>query len=1467
MQGRFYRRWGTLAFLLGTLMLRPALANADGYLFTGPVYLEGMQTGQSLITTQPFTVEISGGPPANSSTVGSGNVITQSFVLKKCGNSFPYISVPAGVYTVRVKGPLWLEEAINNVKVLDGASTNAGSLTLPAGDANNDNSVDSSDFNILIGAYNSSLDTPGSGYDTRADFNQDRSVDSSDFTLLIGEFNNVGAPYQVVIDTPTQDGMGKVTLTWHLIDASGQPMAPPTGTTFSVFHPAGHDYAGSSRNAIRVSGMTYTDGLPNLGPNYYQVLANLPGGYAVSREVMFLPSNPLIENRGSGVYRITGFKPDYSGLTYQAKVTNGLLNSYKVNNRELFHTNPATGATIPIQFAAAGSFRNLTGGNVVHGTVTTTGTLQYSVSDSGGLNTNLTYTPTPTNLQMTLNVNKPLSFCLLLGSEHDATAQEAVSSVQNLIAPGQGFARLPGSGLVYSLPRLPFIEDSKDYDPIAQVSQTSHITSLRTMRYYLGGTSAIDSAVDFTYILNDGGNPKDDGMILPHLTGNASTGYASDYSCWGRDFGSGYIQFTLTPSAFSAPTKSDYPLPLRVNPTPSFHLVLPGYSYYSHQFLVNGLGMYKNDINNQLSLQLQIKPGQNAQGYHFTYYFTDFWGRTVGNKTYTRDLPATYNNYPGGNSPALYQYLPLQIPLPVDSGNQPLTGYFRLVGSLTPVGNQDPTLIKNQAFLDFGVYNALGKAPYIHDVSDMPANSPNLLNLTGEYVLSQSDPGIPYILGIRSLRVENKATTTKYSNGASPSSPPPFTNTFIGNNTPNTNAIYALSMFSKPMGLPLDDRQDDIVLFGSIAPKIPYGAPYNNFDFEYNALDMVASLTLYDTNAAGSTLFDTQPNGAQTARASNPIKYWSLYNEPDAEHGIFYKNQILGFANPTDSTMMHGRQGILEAYSKAMSSPSTTPAQYTAAPHNVPVLIGPNLVTVGTSSLDVDGNGKIIFNGPLSWWDAFFADGGGQTIDAVGTHTYTGNDRSWEEHGIAENLHALRLKMDQTTIGNGGLVYKYPDAAGKDIWLTEHGWSWNWSADMPRLQADYIVRQYALAAQQSIRHEHNAYYFAANINYYNFYLWDGDLYANSQFHGAPLRGGMAMRVLNEKTAGMSFDSHLALNTGKYVHAVPYTDGTNETIIVWGNDFTDPQLLPDGHQIYPVVSATQPEQTVTLPLKSNDSALVFDDIMGNPITVVSNDNHDGTFTYLVPATGSPVYVLSLNGNTFSIADGGWPALTNRTNYALPENGGSATVSTSATSGKELFTDHAGAHYLGGDAAALNDKSWQYDDLSGSLPFDDNNRPTPHLSDYSLQSDFSTLKSAWIGGADYTQVGQQSFTPDSAAITFASPKTIDTIVAVAPSSNNSGGGLPGVRDYNLQITTDGTNWQTMKSVAGNTSEWVLYANFPAVANVKGVRIQIIKVNNGRWFDDYNSYLAYQNGVLKPYYGSALHATLYELEAYGP
>ena len=104
--------------------------------------------------------------------------------------AFSLPNIPAQSYTVHIKAALCLARNIT-IDATNGDVTNA-SATLESGDANNDNSIDSSDFGVLIGSFNSSVTLPGSGYDPTADFNFDGSVDSSDFALLIGSFNQTG---------------------------------------------------------------------------------------------------------------------------------------------------------------------------------------------------------------------------------------------------------------------------------------------------------------------------------------------------------------------------------------------------------------------------------------------------------------------------------------------------------------------------------------------------------------------------------------------------------------------------------------------------------------------------------------------------------------------------------------------------------------------------------------------------------------------------------------------------------------------------------------------------------------------------------------------------------------------------------------------------------------------------------------------------------------------------------------------------------------------------------------------------------------------------------------------------------------------------------------------------------------------------------------------------------------------------
>ncbi len=110
-------------------------------------------------------------------------------VTLNANGSYALPNLPADRYHVRVKGAKWLA-AVSDVDTRNGNATLNAALL--AGDTNDDNSVDSSDFTTLFGAYNSSASIPGSGYDPNADLNCDGLVDSSDFTLLIGNYNATG---------------------------------------------------------------------------------------------------------------------------------------------------------------------------------------------------------------------------------------------------------------------------------------------------------------------------------------------------------------------------------------------------------------------------------------------------------------------------------------------------------------------------------------------------------------------------------------------------------------------------------------------------------------------------------------------------------------------------------------------------------------------------------------------------------------------------------------------------------------------------------------------------------------------------------------------------------------------------------------------------------------------------------------------------------------------------------------------------------------------------------------------------------------------------------------------------------------------------------------------------------------------------------------------------------------------------
>ena len=103
---------------------------------------------------------------------------------------FSLSSVPLQPYTLWIKPDKFLAHTVP-VTVSGGAFVPIAQ-EFNGGDASNDNSVDTTDFGLLVGAYSSSATIPGSGYEVRADFNGDGFVNIVDFGILVDTYGQSG---------------------------------------------------------------------------------------------------------------------------------------------------------------------------------------------------------------------------------------------------------------------------------------------------------------------------------------------------------------------------------------------------------------------------------------------------------------------------------------------------------------------------------------------------------------------------------------------------------------------------------------------------------------------------------------------------------------------------------------------------------------------------------------------------------------------------------------------------------------------------------------------------------------------------------------------------------------------------------------------------------------------------------------------------------------------------------------------------------------------------------------------------------------------------------------------------------------------------------------------------------------------------------------------------------------------------
>jgi hypothetical protein len=120
---------------------------------------------------------------------GTATLVQEATVSSDANGAFTVLPVAPGTYDIVVKHSQTLSVKKQNVAFGDGSVAVAFGV-LPAGDANNNDTVDVSDFSILRATFLKVC--AQSGFDGRADFNADCIVDIADFSLLQASFLRSG---------------------------------------------------------------------------------------------------------------------------------------------------------------------------------------------------------------------------------------------------------------------------------------------------------------------------------------------------------------------------------------------------------------------------------------------------------------------------------------------------------------------------------------------------------------------------------------------------------------------------------------------------------------------------------------------------------------------------------------------------------------------------------------------------------------------------------------------------------------------------------------------------------------------------------------------------------------------------------------------------------------------------------------------------------------------------------------------------------------------------------------------------------------------------------------------------------------------------------------------------------------------------------------------------------------------------
>lgn len=160
---------GQIMVTNGVLVPRPV--------FSGTVALDGFEGDLSDVRA---TVKV---------RAADGSLFAQcKATLSPSGVFSEHLAVPSGSCTVIVKAGSYLAQSAEVTSTLDGAAGLA--LTLVGGDIDDNNFVDSDDFDVLVVTFGSTSSSPG--WNPNADINGDEEVDSDDFDILVTNFGATG---------------------------------------------------------------------------------------------------------------------------------------------------------------------------------------------------------------------------------------------------------------------------------------------------------------------------------------------------------------------------------------------------------------------------------------------------------------------------------------------------------------------------------------------------------------------------------------------------------------------------------------------------------------------------------------------------------------------------------------------------------------------------------------------------------------------------------------------------------------------------------------------------------------------------------------------------------------------------------------------------------------------------------------------------------------------------------------------------------------------------------------------------------------------------------------------------------------------------------------------------------------------------------------------------------------------------